>query len=796
MGPRGGRLRRSAGRRMAIGCLLLAVAGPHAQAPPAVNSEGPDAVPRPQLGPATPAPGAEGDAPFADQPQGPPPLGENQARLQADYVRQNDRDRTITATGDVYAQWRDLRVNGETARLDRRADQLTVGGPVIVNRDDGTVFETDAFTLDTAKSWYTTGKFSAVFPPETVGYGVVEPVNVYGDDSFVIRDTYFAAHRVVFTSCPPNDQKYKITAKTIAVVPHKKITFRSAKAFLFDIPVFAWGKLVIPLRRFRRTEWLPEFGRSDVFGFYGRMRYFYDLAEFQYGNLSAMMTEKRGTFLGVEHDFGWGRENRAGTGRIDLEYGTRRSELSFRGNLDQGFGAATQLRVNGSYSQNSGFSTTSSQSNVTANLTHRTETGTTTLGYSRSGTNSGNSSSAFSRHTFNQRIDLGPIFAADLSADWSRRESSASETDDELTTRMRFDGRWTLFDWQVLDERRFDLEGSKFAADDNRAVTEIVPQLSLTTDSRRLNLPVGDLLELRLDTNVGQFREFVLNPFSNTTARSTVLRLNFDLNGSTQRVALGEKLRFLSDFRYSQSFFDHPDPAAKYILALGPTMEWQPWSNTRFDLRYRWQEVAGYSPLSRFDFAQTLNDFDYTANFFVPDPVRPREGKLSLTINGGYDMLRGQHRDLRFALQARPSDPFELSLNTTYSLGGFGGAGFRSLLGQLYYDGGDRYRHEVGFNYDFRNGRLANVDSLLTIVPLPRISVQNALTWDGFQKKVTFNDLLVTYDLGCVDLIGTYRQQAGEFRLDINLKAFPGLASLFGTGRFGQQFSTSQGLQF
>ena len=817
MRPRAGRPGRAFRRLTAAGCLLLTASlalaqeatqlGPPVPSDPdspsalAASAEAPDATSGDDLAVsgagAGAVPVAQADEAVSGTGSGAVPLGDDQAELSANYVNQNGNDKTLSASGDVFARWRELRVYGDTARLDRKANELTVGGPVTVNRDDGTVLETDAFRLDIDKYWYTTDRFSAVFPPEAVGYGVVEPVNVYGDDSFSIRDTYFAAHRVVFTSCPPNDQKYKITAKTIAVVPNRKIILRSAKAYLFGLPVFAWGKLVIPLRQFRRTEWLPEFGRSDVYGFFGRMRYFYDLAESQYGNVSGMMTEKRGAFIGLEHDYGWGTEPYRGDGRIDLEYGTRRSEISFRGNLDQQIGDQTQLRVNGTYSQNSGFSTTSSQSNVTGQFTRRFDVGTTNLGFSRSSTNSGGNSSAFSRMTLNQRFDLGPIFAADLNADFSRRQSSTTATDDELQTRFRFDGRWTLFDWQLTDERRFDLEGSKFAADDNRAITEIVPQLSLTTDSRRLNLPLGDLFNLRLDTSLGQFREFVLNPTTNTNGRSTVLRANFDLNGDMARYAVGDNLRFLSTFRYSQSFFDHPDPAAKYILAFAPTMEWKPGETSRVDFRYRWQEVSGFSPLSRYDFAQTLNDIDYTYNWFLPDPIRPRDGKLSFSVNGGFDLLRGQHRDLRFTLNARPTDELQLSLNTSYALsGGFSGAGFRSLLGQIHYDGGDRYRHEIGFNYDVRNGRLQNVDSLLTIVPLPRILLQNALTYDGFRKKFTFNDILVTYDLGCVDLVGTYRQQAKEFRLDISIKAFPGLASLFGTGRFGQQFSTSQGLQF
>ncbi|MCC7495243.1 MAG: hypothetical protein IT204_23040 [Fimbriimonadaceae bacterium] len=786
-----------AGRRASTWALtlvaaLLAVRPVSAQTParPQLGPAPPTTDAPPQLNPTDPAGTVTGSEP--------PKLNDQQAEVSARYVKQDDRTKTVFAEGDLRVVWRTWTISGQRALFEQLAGRVTLTGPTRATKADGTTITAEAFTLHPRKNWVETGPFQAVLPPEVVGYGTAEPINIWGHDSLAREDHYFAAHEAWLSGCSPSDLKYALAAKTIAVVPNKKLILRSAKAYLFGVPIFAWGKLTLPLRRCRRSEWLPEFGRNDTYGVYTRMRYFYDLADSQYGNVSGMMTEKRGAFLGLEHDYGWGRGSGRGQGQVDLEYGTRNAELSLRGDLQQALGADTALRANGSFSQNSGFSSTSLQSNYTSTLTHTFDLGSTIFGYNRSESRSGAQSSNFTRYTFSQRLNLGPIFGADLNADYSRRQSSSQATDHELETRLKFNGRWTLFDWELTDQRRFDIEGSKFAADDNRPVTEIVPQLSLTTDSRRLGARLGDLVDLRLTTNIGQYREFITPPGGGTASRSTVLRANFDVQGSLARVNFGPRTRFLTDFRYSQSIFDHPDPAAKYVVAVGPTFEMRPFANTRFDLRYRWQEVAGYSPLSRFDFEQTINDFDYTASFFLPDRARPRNGVLALTFNGGYDLLRGAHRDLRIGARIQPLDPLLITLNTSYALDsrGFGDVGFRSLRGEISYDGGRRYQHQIGFTYDSRNGKLQNVDSLLTIEPLPRISVQNALTFDGDRGRVSFNDILLTYDLGCVQLLGTYRQQAKEFRVDINLTAFPGLASLFGTGRFGQQFSTSQGFQF
>ncbi len=772
--------------------------------------------PKPQLGPPVPA-GADAGAPpaptdpLAATPSQTPPAGQaagapakqaatlrqNQVELGARTVQQDDQRRTVRATGDLRFRWRDLKVSGDEALVNYRLNTARIIGPVSALRDDGTTFETDQLDIDLRKYWYTTGPFRAKIMPAAIGPDVVEPIYLSGGDTFSVRDTYFSAHRSILSSCPPNDLKYHIQARTIAVIPDRKIIFRSAKVYVFGVPIFAVGKLVLPLRRYRRAEWLPEFGRNDVYGFFTRMRYFYDLADSQFGNVSGMMTEKRGFFTGLEHDYGWARAEWRGQGRISAEFGSKQNDTTLRGDLSQRMGRQTDLKGNFSYSRNTGFSTSTSQSNLTGTLTHQFGLGTTTIGLSRSDTTSAGTSSNYTRLTFGQRLAVGDVFNADLGADYARRASTGSTSDAQLQTHAKLSGRWTLFDWEVLDQRQFDLNGDRQSTF-LQTTTEIVPQLSLRTDSRRLRMPLPDVFNLRFDTNLGQYRETVTNPYTQQSGLSTVLRANFDLNGDVGRLSLGRRVRFLTNFRYSQSFFDHPDPAAKYIVAIGPTMEWAPIRHLRFDMRYRWQEVAGYSPLSRFDFAQSINDLDFTMSWFVPHPARPDDGLMALTLNGGYDMLTGYNRDLRIGAQIKPFRSLFLDLSTSYSLEGRGysDAGFRALRGEVRMVPGRWWSHNVGFNYDIRNARLQNVDSLATLRPIRRLTIQNALTWDGYSKRVTFNDLLVDFNMGCVSLVGSYRQQSKEFRVDLNIAAFPGLATLFGTGKFGQQFSTSQGLQF
>ncbi|MBI5831881.1 MAG: hypothetical protein HZB16_06130 [Armatimonadetes bacterium] len=764
-----------------------------------------------QTEPPTDAPIRAADQPLGPaQPPQPPapnpsaaaqttPLGSGQLSVAAKRVGYDQRRGLLTAKGGVRADYQDMHIRSGELRADLRGKTVELPGDSQLSTDDGVTLDATGVNGQFEERRYHTGRFQMTIPPKVAGYGLQEPITINGTGSDVHLSTYFGGQGIIATSCPPNDRKYYLKAHSIELRPNRSLTLRRAKIFLFGVPIFAVGKLVIPLKPYRRPDHLPEFGRDSVYGWYAKYRYAYDLAERQDGDVMGMVTEKRGLLFGVTHNFGYGSGTWLGSGRAEVLYGTGQGEFTFRGNINQRFGQQLALVANYNLSRNSGYSTASTQSNLTGTLTHQTDVTTTTMSYNQSGTRSGTLSSSYGRISLNQTVRLDQLFNAELLADYNRRTYTGQATDEQLDTRMRFSGQWRLFDWELLDQRRFDLSGQQGTA--SGQTTEIVPQVTLNTDSRRLR-PLGwwglpDLLDMRFTTTVGEYREPVTGSTS-TTKTPQVLRVNFDLNGQLSAWQLGSRAMFTADARYSQSFFDQPNPAAKYIIAFNPAFSYKPLPNQRVDIRYRFQEVAGYSPLLRYDFAQKINDIDLTWNWFVADPVRPRLGKMALTLNGGYDVQTGLYRDLRLGIRANPVDELMIDLNTSYSLEGrgYGDAGLRTVRGQLIWDGGRRWRQELGFTYDPRNGLFGPINSLLRIEPLPRVTLQNALTWDGYTKRVTYNDILVNYDMGCVGLTGSYRQQSSEFRLDLNIAAFRALGSLFGTGRYGQTFSTSPGLQY
>ena len=732
----------------------------------------------------------------------PPPeqrleLGPQQLSIRARTLFLDSRRRMLTAEGDVTVRHRDLTLTAPRASADLGAKSLRVEGPLRLTRPGGLWLRADWLEAGLDDQRYRSGPFTAQVPPKEVGGAMTQPLNVRGAESTSEGSRYFSGRRIVATTCPLDSGRYyDITAKAIAVRPDRDILFRSAKMHLFGIPILAVSKLVVPYQRTRKVDWLPEWGRNDVYGWYGRYRYLYDLAPRQGGNLMAMMTERRGAFVGFDHDFGCGRQPWSAMGRASLTYGTRDGDLSVRGEWNQGLGQGGNLRANGDYSRNSGFSSLAQQSNLTSQYSQRFAWGTTTLGLSRSGSSSSTYATQFDRVQLGQQVTLGKVFGADLGLDFTGRSQTSARADEQLQTRARFAGQSAVFDWEVIDQRRFDLGAAKTQT--GYGITEIVPQATLRTDARRLRLGLPDALDVRLESSLGEYRETTVAFGGASAGVSTVLRANMDLKAALTRWYLGRRAFVTADARYSQSFFDHPGPAAKYVVSFGPLLQVQPLPHQRLDLRYRWQEVSGYSPLARFDYAATINDLDVTWNLFVPDRVRLRQGKLAVTANTGFDFLTGLWRDVRLDLRARPIDELGVIVGTTYALEGrgYGAAGLRPVRAQFVYDGGKRYRHEVGLTYDPQRGRFGTIDSLARLMPLRRLTLQDALAWDGYNGKVTYHDVQATYDLGCVALVGYFRQQTGDYGLNLNITAFPQLGSLFGTGRFGQMFSTSQGIAF
>ena len=785
--------------------VVLAQAGPPTPGQSAAPNGSGATAPPPAVGAAAAQPLGP-PAPAAKAPAEPQPKpGELWAQARSMYL--DHKDRRGFLEGDVVVHYHDLVIRGPKIWLDQRLEKLWTRDPTTVHRADGFELAADQVDGAYAKDHYTSGAFDMTVPPAVAGHGLSGPIYVRGESSDSEMDQRYLATRLIASTCPLGDLKYHLTAKSMDLIPDDRLILRSAKMFIFGVPVFAWSKLVIPLRPHRKPDTIPDWGHDDVYGYWVRYRYYYDFLGGALGDVMVMATEKRGFFLGDTQNFDLFSPDWEAKGHVEFQYGTRYHELLLRGDLSENFGRQTQLVLNGGYSSNSGYATASNQSNLTGSLTHTFDLGKSTLSYSRSATDASSSFSAFTHYTLNQTLKVGQLFNADLNADWSFASASTNTvTDQQLATRFRFNGAWTLFDWEVLDQRRFLLANQ--AASTVSMNTDIVPQVTLHTDSHHLDLGLQDLLQMRLDTTVGEYRvaetstaagsTTTSTSAATTTSYSTILRSNFDLNANLSQLPLGPSALFTLDSQYSQSFFDHPSPSAKYVLSFDPAVQWKPTDTSRFDLKYSWQKPSGYSPLTQMDFTQSLNEVDLTYNWFLPDPVRPRTGRVAFTVQGGRDLLAGFWRDLDLSLKASPIDEMMINLQGVYAVDGrgIGDAGLRTIQGQLLYDAGQRYHHEIGLTYDSRNHRLSTLSSLVRLQMFKHLSLQHALTYDGTQHQITYDDIMANWDMGCVGISAYYSQENDAYGLNFNISALPALGTIFGTGRYGGQFSTSQGVSF
>lgn len=723
-------------------------------------------------------------------------LGKRQMQMRCRYVWFDYAHRVLTAERDIEVKSKDLTLTCTKLALELDKHVYTAYGPLEFKRPDGLWLRSQELRGDVDHDKYSTGPFTAQIPPAGIGYGVVQPINVKGASARADLPNYFEARQALATGCPLTDLKYHLKAKSFEAIPDKQLTLRHATAYVFGIPVAYIGKLVLPIRkRPRRYKWLPEVGRNDIDGWYALERYLYG-SRHQEGSVSAKVTQLRGWFFGGDEKVNYGGRNWRGELGGNLDYGLKYGDTALRTDLNQQLGPGTTLRADYSTSRNTGYSSQASQDNLSTQFATKYALGSTTIGLTRSGSANAGYTSTSDRVQFDQQVTLGPEFSMGVGLDFAGRQQTGSRADDQIDTRARFSGQLKAFDWEVLDQRKFYL--SPTATTGGFGTTEIVPQVTLRTDARRLKLGVPDFLDLRVDTSVGEYRENSIRPDGTSGGLSTTLRGNLNVNTALTRWWLGRHAFITADGNYSQSIYDHPSPSAKYTVALGPMLQLQPLPNQRFDIRYRWQRVDGFSPLSRFDFATATSDLDFTWNAFVPDRARPRTGYLSSTWNTGFDLRTGLWRDVRVDLRANPLDELGLVVGTSYSLEGRGAndAGLREVRCQVLVDTGRAWRSDLGFTYSPRTGRWGQISHLLRLMPLSRVTLQDALSYDTLSKKVVYHDVQGTYDMGCVALVGFYHQQTGEFGLNLNLAAFPALGSTFGTGRYGQSFSTSQGIAF
>jgi len=729
------------------------------------------------LGRPSPAP-AEGEK--KTTPSGPQPVSltaEGFLRMETS----EDGQEQLWAKQGVHVQHQDLDLQAEELWADLGAETLRVQGQVVALMRGRRVTCEEA-SLNLKTDAYTVRGAQVELSPEFVGGGVQEALYMGTREAEGEGEKFFRGQRVSFTSCDLEKPHYHLPARQVTVYPGKRLILHHAGLNVGGTRLLTVPRLVLPLRQFQRRglPFMPDFGRNDVEGYYLKLHYFYEAGANADGGVQLDLLEKQGLRLGVEYSYRRPEQR----GMLDLDYSFKTRSLSARVDHSQRFSREFNATLNADYSERNAFYYNSRilNSNVRLNRTARPHT--TNLSFRAQDNNGRDSVTANLQHAFQPQGSgygartSGPP-QVNLRADFVRRPVSGPVDDQELDTQLHIEGQAPNLQWTLVDERRFDLDGDQYTGDSFYSKTETVPRLTLMSDARRLkwNLPSGFFANLNLD--FGQFRE--TKQQAGQPQEVNIFRSNakIDLRTSNVELAPGTTVDFSGT--YDQSF--HSDNTALYSLRANTSLRSYFGGGWQADVSHYYQRGFGYSPLPRFGYVGRSDSLTLRMNYRWPH-------KLEVGLNTGYDLLRSLYRPLSITLRAIPSAQSRLTINTGYELHG---RGLRDVNAQYVLNQPEKLSLSLSTSYEPTSGKLRTARNFLSWRLSRLWRVETATEYNGFQKKVTYNDVLLTYDLHCWEAVVVYNKQRNEFRFDLNLKAYPRQDFGFGIGQFGQQFTTDLG---
>lgn len=679
----------------------------------------------------------------------------------------------VRIVGGLRIEFRDVEVEGQqlTANLKERWALLEGG---ILLRRGPQALEGRQVRVNLRTGEFEVEQVASTLTPEALGGATVAPVYLQSERIQGERGGLLRGQGVVITSCDRPRPHYDLRTPRLILVPDRRLVFEGGSFQVLGHPLLRLPRFSLPLQALQqgRPTFLPSIGRSEVEGFYVKYNYNYgSAAEGNYGALHLDWLEQQGLRLGGEHHYLLG----SGRGHVLLDYTLQSKALTARWEHQHRWGRWMEVTSNGNYTENNYFSLTTRALNAEAQWSYRGRSGQGQL--SQRWSQAGQQKSQYLTWRATSRWG-GTSLQSSLQ--YSRRSTLPGNPEDrELLTEFSLNGQAPWFSWSLRDSRRFDpdaYEGDRFYA-----ATESLPVLVLETDDRRLNLRWWRGAQGRYQLSLGRFQEVTLQAGQPRTVKVTRFQIRADLAG--QPIRLGSWGQWTWSGGIDQSVFS--DQTAQYVLNAQTSLDLRPSSLWETNLRYTYTEPAGFSPLRRFDFAYHTSDFSLSARY--------RSRRSLLSLNGGADLRRGGYQPLSLAWDFRPGSDLQTTLYTTYHLDGRG-LGFGNLSWRWGRRGGPFWQGVL--LYDFQRSRLSNLRMVLDTPLLERWRVQSWLGYNGFTKRVDYNDLLLSYDLHCWQAAVFYSRQRHEFQFNLVLKALGFGVGNPGIGRYGQRFDTSFGRIF
>ncbi len=688
---------------------------------------------------------------------------------------------SVYLRGNVKIRYQDMVLTADEAELDPDGiwaqfhDNVVVESPgwITTGSDLRVNLETQEWTL-----WDGETRLD----PEFLEGRVAEPIYIKGDTITSIPEVgTIEVRNAEVTSCDLVDPElhdherqphYNLTTERCRIRLGRFIKLKEPTLYGLDHRILRYpGTLRIPFND-SRSRLMVELGQSQVEGVYLKLGYPYNGGRSSDGIVRLHLTSKRGIGTGVEHWF----DNGQSAGEVDVFIEPSQSAYSTRVRHRFQYSDSLSTSLNASLQSNSGYGLTTRTTHSTDfTIRNDTQTANSTLGFQRSATSGGGSSSNRFTNNFMHR-QRGP---ADL--DWTVRSVYRSNdfgggeaADEELQLSLDMRRQQAAFDWDMSYKQRIDVDGARFTRDNQYFALDELPALSFSSDTSRMGLlnwgtPITTRLEL------GTFKQ---QPEDTTISRAS---LTTDLYGMRSELGEGHELKTGVSFR--QSFYS--EGSAQYDARTSANLQshWGgPWYSR---LRYDWERPNGFSPL-RVDFARRRHDVQIEVSRYVANKSR-------IELRSGYDLQRSEWRDLTFRSEYTPNRHNRFELQSSYDIER---GRFRPLEGRWQFV---RQRHldlGVSTSYDIEESELRTVVVDSDWIVNPRWRFESLIGYNGSLQQLDFLEARVTRDLHCWLGSLAYSLSQQEVRLNFGLKALPFGDWEYGLGGSGQRLTTRSGQFF
>lgn len=562
-------------------------------------------------------------------------------QIRADAFRYDRRTRVLTATGNVFLSFEDIRIRADALVANLETGEVTAEGSVVLEAAGQTVTaDLLSYNLNTRFGVLTSAR------TEYTGPLVLGPVRLRARRLEGIPDRFVTLKDGFVTTCDERDPVVHLTAREIAVFIGDKIVVRQATLWVAGRAVITLPSFVLFLRERRESQLTPVVGYTEAEGWFVKTSYNYFLNEDHYGFLYADAMERLGIGLGVEHLYRF----RSGSGSaLVYQLNNRRTagtDLWAIFNHTQRLGPGLSMQLYGEYvrlASASGLST--SEIFATLDLFRSTARSSTLL-FSTFSSISLGGQTALTGRLFHRQVLTASLFAeADL--DFSRVQSSLG-TDDEVFPRLTLGYAGPSFNAALVAETRWDVDRDTFTGD-VPFMLERLPELTFALAPFRLGS--GSFIA-QVEGGLGRFRE--------TLEGGETIRDAYRADGLitfTGSVPLGAGALSVRAFGRGSWY-----STAQTRLFFGGRLEyaraWTPALETR--LVYTGQSISGSSP---FEFDRISGPAG-----LAEAEVFYRADRFAIQSGLSYDTVLGQFDKAAVQMAYFPRPGWTMALAATYDL--------------------------------------------------------------------------------------------------------------------------------